>query len=116
MGCRNDYMAGSESGELGELEEKIRDLKQELDKVTNLLCRTCKVIKRLGLEHRLPGQVKKWWEDHQRADRIRVGAALIRRSKRQADKKAKDKQKQLAGQALAKLSPAEREALKKEGI
>jgi hypothetical protein len=57
MPCRSDYP-----------DDTLIRTRDELDRVTDMLCRTCNAI---NANLPLPSDVVRWWVDHQRADAAR---------------------------------------------
>lgn len=86
----------------------------KIDELTNFLCRTCKWLRKLGHEDKIPGQIKRWWREHQEKDRRRIEKALGKRKQRKARKRKEEKQEKLAMKALAKLTPKELKALEQK--
>lgn len=78
--------------------DRERRQRNELDKLTRMLCETCKQATRTGIT--LRPEVRAWWEQHQKAD--------ARRLEEEAEAARQD---QLRNQALTRLSDEERKAL-----
>ena len=75
-------------------EEEISIANKQLNKLTNLLCKACSMIKPSDIEKHT--DLAQWWDNHQKEDYKRARTKL---------------QKALKKQALGKLSVAERKAL-----
>lgn len=91
MGCRSDYMAGSND------DEYIR----QIDTLTELLCQLCDKLEKDGLVNKyLTGSVLGWWESHKLIDQ-----------KRKLEEEKESQRKQKIINAKNKLTREEKELL-----
>ena len=84
---------------------------KRIHQLTAMLCATCKSLHDDILYNGHDREARKlatWWDDHKEADRIRE----VREKEKIEAKQAKIKKAGLRKQALAKLTPEEREAIK----
>ena len=88
MPCRDDGWEG------------VIAQKEELDKLTDMLCRMCRGTESAGRLSVLPPDVQVWWAEHKKAD-----------AAREAQERAEKAQLDLKKKALKKLSAEEKKAL-----
>lgn len=77
-------------------------LKSECDRLARIACKAMTLLEQLdpGLKSFKDTEARKWWADHQKADKARM--------EKEAKEKAKlDEQEELRKAALAKLTPEE---------
>lgn len=98
MPCRSDYD-----------EDYTPKVINELDKVTRLLCNVMSILENKKLDKQIFSEnggskyreeLKEWWEDHKKKDKIR--------EKEEAERIKKEK---IKDKALSKLTKEERKAL-----
>lgn len=73
----------------------------QLHKLTRLLCRACTLLESAGRKKQMGRELSAWWNQHQAEDRAR------KNEQREVRKK-----NALRKQALKKLTPKERQALR----
>jgi hypothetical protein len=56
--------------------QREADLRQKLDQMTELLCRSCQHLDDQGISYMLPPEVLEWWKSHQEDDRLREAEQL----------------------------------------
>ncbi len=112
MGCRNDYMWGSESSAS---DAELKEAKRKLDQVTRLLCGLCKHLeseeKAEVIDKVENGELLSWWKKHKKFDAKREAEEAEEKRKKEEKKREKARKDALKASAIAKLSKAERKAL-----
>lgn len=89
MGCRSDYMAGSECDHY---EDEIKELKKRLDGVTQFLCYLCgELTEDKIIDKYLDDRLKDWWDRHQKFDTKRVKENISSELKKQGKARDADK-------------------------
>lgn len=86
--------------ELKRKRKKARKVKEELDSLTRMLCRTCEILEGLGHVAKIawPSDVATWWEKHKSIDEKRI----------QEEKRQKAAEERAAKVAAAKKIVAEK--------
>lgn len=74
-----------------------------IDNLTAMLCEACGMIE--GRQTTMSGPLRKWWEDHKKAD-----------AARRAEKREQEVLRGIAKKTIGKLTPAEKEALAFIGV
>lgn len=89
----------------------IRRLRKELDLVTTSLCALCQKTPANLIEKIENGELKAWWENHQKIDARREAREANKKRDEEAKRKQDERKKKIKTQALSKLSKEEREAI-----
>lgn len=74
MPCRDSWATDPPYGSRAEQERTLEALRDQLNARTAMLCELCALYES-ELNKKLPGNIDKWWKQHQEFDRRRKAAA-----------------------------------------
>ena len=112
MPCQSDYPEYDRSHPTTKSQlATIKRQRRELDLVTRLLCALCQETTANLIEEVENGELKAWWENHQKLDAKREAREAKKKRDEEEKRKRAQNKKKLKTQVLSKLSKKEREAI-----